>query len=382
MRAPHRHDPSRAPADRVTPVEVFFDVVFVFTLTQLTRVLEADLTPAGFGRVVLLFGILWWMFDGYVGLANHVPPRSPAQKLLLFLGMGGFLIAAVGIPRAYTDTGLVFGVGYLVVICVHLLLFTQADIGRALWWLAAYNLGSALLVVAGGLTAGATRYALWLVAFAVQSVVPYLVPRFSWVRVQSLFRIQPSHLIERHGLLVIIALGESVVAIGMGVDVEHLTAGTVAVIGLALALPAALWWTYFTDTPAVEAALVAVGPDRRVGQALRLLFAHIPLLLGIVVAAAGVHAAVAHPGDPTSWQSATALSGGTTLYLAATIAIRRSLRIAPVRSRVITAVAVLGTVPVGLATNGALHLAALVIVVVVMLVVDRRYHAAQTLREA
>ncbi|MEH0845852.1 low temperature requirement protein A [Micromonospora sp. CPCC 205711] len=382
MRSPRWRDASRAPADRVTSVEIFFDVVFVFTLTQLTRILEADLSLAGFGRVLLLFGILWWMFDGYVWLANHVPPRIPAQKLLLFLGMVGFLLAAIGIPRAYTDTGLLFGVGYLVVISVHLLLFTQADLGRALAWLGAYNLGSALLVVVGGFTEGATRYALWLAAFAVQSVIPYLAPRFSWVSVQALFRIQPGHFVERHGLLVIIALGESVVAIGMGVDVDHLTTGTIAVIGLALALPAALWWTYFTDAPAAEAAMAAAGPGQRVGQAVRLLFSHIPLLLGIVVTAAGIHAAVAHPGDPTSWQSALALSGGVALYLTAIVAIRRSLHIAAVRSRVITTIAVFGTVPVGMATNAGLHLTALVIVVVVMLVVDRRYHAAQMLREA
>ncbi|MGC5022383.1 low temperature requirement protein A [Micromonospora sp. DT47] len=116
MRSPRWRDASGAPADRVTPVEVFFDVVFVFTLTQLTRILEADLSLAGFGRVLLLFGILWWMFDGYVWLANHVPPRLPAQKLLLFVGMAGFLIAAVGVPRAFAGSGVVFGAGYLVVV--------------------------------------------------------------------------------------------------------------------------------------------------------------------------------------------------------------------------------------------------------------------------
>jgi low temperature requirement protein LtrA len=125
-------DAHRASADRVTTVEVFFDVVFVFTLTQLTRILEADLSLAGVGRILLLFGILWWMFDGYVWLPNQVPPQVPVQKLLLFAAMAGFLIAAVGMPHAFGETGVVFAVGYLVVTSVHLLLFTQADIGRAL----------------------------------------------------------------------------------------------------------------------------------------------------------------------------------------------------------------------------------------------------------
>jgi low temperature requirement protein LtrA len=278
----------------VTTVEVFFDLVFVFALTQLTRILEADLSLRSGGQVLLLFGLLWWMFSGYVWLANHVPPRTPPHKLVLFCGMAGFLIAAVGVPLAFSSTGLVFGVGYLVVISVHLILFTQADIDRAvLGRLAAYNLASAALVVLGGSVDGRGRYALWLAALAVQSVVPYALPRYSWMGLLSSFHVVTGHLIERFGLLVIIALGESVVAIGVGVDVAHLTAGTLAVMVLALALPGGLWWAYFTDTASAETAMNSADPGRRVRLALGMSYAHIPLLLGIVVTAAGIHAAVA-----------------------------------------------------------------------------------------
>jgi low temperature requirement protein LtrA len=361
-------------------VEVFFDVVFVLTLTQLSGILESDLSRGGVGRVLLLFGILWWMFDGYVWLPNHVPPRRPIQKFLLFVAMAGFLIAAVGMPNAFGGTGVVFAVGYLVAICVHLVLFTQADVGRALGWLAAYNLGSALLVLAGGFAHGIARYLLWVAALALQMVVPYLVPRLSWVGLISSFRLVPQHFVERHGLLVIIALGESVVAIGMGVDFEHVTATTVAVIVLALALPAALWWTYFTDTSATEAALAAAEPGPRARLALRTGFAHIPLLLGVVVTAAGIHAAVAHPSDPSSWPAALALAGGVVVFLAGIAAIRQSLQSVPMRSRIVTAVAVLTTMPIGTAVNAGLHLAAVIAVLVAMLVVERGYHAAQTRR--
>ncbi|KAB1912101.1 low temperature requirement protein A [Micromonospora sp. AMSO31t] len=360
-----------APADRVTAVEVFFDLVFVFTLIQLTRVLEEDLSPDGLGRVLLLFGILWWMFDGYVWLANHVPPRVPAQKLLLFVGMVGFLFAAVAVPDAFDGTGLLFGIGYLVVITVHLSLFTRAGIGSALSRLAVYNLGSALLVLVGGFVDGAARYACWLAALAVQSVVPYLVPRISWVRVLPLFRLQPEHFVERHGLLVIIALGESVVAIGMGVDTAHVGVGTVAVIALALALPAALWWTYFTDTRGAEERLAATGTERT-RLALRVGFAHIPLLLGIVVAAAGIHAAAAHPGEPAGWRPALALAGGVAVYLAGIVGLRRTLHSAPVLSRLVAGVAVLATVPAGTRLNARAQLVAVVLVLAVMLLLDRR----------
>ncbi|MET8835899.1 low temperature requirement protein A [Micromonospora sp. NPDC004540] len=370
-----------APADRVTAVEVFFDLVFVFTLTQLTRVLEEDLSPGGLGRVLLLFGILWWMFDGYVWLANEVPPRVPAHKLLLFAGMVGFLLAAVAVPDAFDGNGLLFGVGYLVVITVHLSLFTRAGIGPALARLAVYNLGSALLVVVGGLVDGTARYACWLAALALQSVVPYLVPRISWVRVLPAFRLQPGHFVERHGLLVIIALGESVVAIGMGVDTTHVGFGVAAVIALALALPAALWWTYFTDTPGAEERLAEAGTDRS-RLALRVGFGHIPLLLGIVVAAAGIHAAVAHPGQPAGWRSALALAGGVALYLAGIVGLRRSLHAAPVLSRLVGGAATLATVPVGTRLNARAQLIAVVLVLVVMLLADRRRHATATGRPA
>lgn len=366
------------PADRVTPVEIFFDLVFVFTLTQLTGVLEEDLTLAGLGRVLLLFGILWWMFSGYVWLANHVPPRAPTLKLLLFVGMAGFLIAAVGIPHAFDATGVVFGVGYLVVICVHLLLFTQAGIGRALGWLAAYNLAAALLVVAGGFAGGAARTSIWLAALLGQGVLPFLVPRLSWVHVLSSYHLVPGHFVERFGLLVIIALGESVVAIGIGVDVYHLGAGTVIMLVLALALPAALWWTYFTDATASERALAAVGSERRIRLGLWIVFAHIPLLLGVVIAAAGIHTAIAHPGDPATWPSALALAGGVAAFLAGVAGARHVLGVGPMWSRLLTAAAVLATVPMGTFLNAGAQLAAVIAVVVAMLVAERGHHAELT----
>jgi low temperature requirement protein LtrA len=375
-------DIGRAPADRVTTVEVFFDLVFVFTLTQLTRILETGLSLRSGGQVLLLFGLLWWMFSGYVWLANHVPPRAPLHKLVLFCGMAGFLIAAVGVPLAFSSTGLVFGIGYLVVISVHLVLFTQADIDRTvLGRLAAYNLVSAALVVLGGIVDGRSRYALWLAALLMQWVVPSLMPRYSWVGLLSSFHIATGHFIERLGLLVIIALGESVVAIGVAVDVAHLTAGTVAVMVLALALPGGLWWAYFTDTASAETTMNSADPARRVRLALAMGYAHVPLLLGIVVTAAGIHAAVAHPGSVASWSAALALGGGIALSLCGIAAIRHTLHAAPIRSRLIVAAAALATAPVGALVNAAAQVALVALVLVTMLLTERRYHAEQAALE-
>jgi low temperature requirement protein LtrA len=373
----HWRDPNPAQADRVTPVEAFFDVVFVFTLTQLTRTLERDLSLAGAGRVLLLFGVLWWMYGGYAWLTNHVPPRRASQKLLLFAGMAGFLVAAVGIPHAFDRTGIVFGLGYLVVICIHLLLFTQADVLSGVLRLAPFNLTSALLVLVAGFFDAPGVYVLWVAAFVLMAVTPYITPRKSWVGVAAAFHVAPEHFVERHGLLVIIALGESVVAIGMGVDVDHLSAGTVGTIVLALALPAAFWWTYFTDAAAAEHALADADTGKRSLLAIRAyFFAHIPLLLGIVSAAAGIHAAIAHPGDPAKPAAAIALSGGVALFLLGVAEVRRTLNIGSATSRLVAAIAVLVTIPIATTVNAGVHLATVVAVVTAMLLIDARQQAS------
>jgi low temperature requirement protein LtrA len=149
--------------------------------------------------------------------------------------MAGFFIAAVGIPHAFDGTGVLFGVGYLVVICVHLILFTQADVLEGVVRLAPYSVGGALLILVASFADGAAVYVLWVAGYLLMTVAPYRVG------VARAFHVSAEHFVERHGLLVMIALGESVIAIGMGVDVAHVTAGTVGVIILALALPGAMW---------------------------------------------------------------------------------------------------------------------------------------------
>ena len=374
-------DASAPPVDRVTPVELFFDVVFVFTLTQLTRTLEADLTLRGGARVLLVFGVLWWMYGGYAWLTNHVPPRRPSQKLLLFAGMAGFLVAAVGTPRAFDTTGIVFGAGYLTVICVHLLLFTQSDVGAGVARLAPFNIGAALLILAAGFVGGTATYALWVAAFLLMAVVPYLMPRHSWVGAAQTFHVAPAHFVERHGLLVIIALGESVIAIGAGVDITHLTPGTIVMIVLALALPGALWWTYFVDAPAAEHALTSADPVTRSLMATRTyFFAHIPVLLGIIVAAAGVHAVIAHPGEPARWADALAMAGGIALFLLGCAACRRSLSIGSPSRHLVAAAGVLASVPLGVLARAGVQLVAVLAVVVAMLVTDHAKRPAHHAR--
>ncbi len=358
----------------VTPVELFFDIVFVFTLTQLTRTLEADLSWATAGRILAVFVILWWMYGGYAWLTNHVPPRRTPIKLTLFAGMAGFLVAAVGIPAAFEGGGVIFGVGYLIVVCIHLLLFGQWSDARAgVARLAPYNVGSALLILFAGFLHGPSVYAVWVGAFVLMSVVPYWTPKYSWVGFAHSFHLSPPHFVERHGLLVLIALGESVIAIGAGSDITNFGVGSVAVTVMALLLPATLWWTYFTDVHPAEHALVAASPrDRSLLSVRAYFFCHIPMLLGIVVASAGIHAAVAHPARASDLPSAIALAGGVALFLFGMAEFRRCLRIGSPSSRVLTALAVLAAIPLARVTSAGVQLGAVIAMVVGMLLIEAR----------
>ena len=365
--------PAASPASSVSPVELFFDLVFVFTLTQLTSVLREDFSLSDAGRVLLLFWALWWMYGGYAWLTNHVPPRRPRQKLLLFAGMAGFLIAAVGVPGAFGESALVFGFGYLLVVCVHLVLFAQSDALAAVVRMAPFNLVSALLILGTAFADGALVYVLWVLALLVQVTSPRLLPRRSWESEGERFHLSPHHFVERHGLLVIVALGESVIAIGMGMEASRLTAGAVGVMVLALLLPAGLWWAYFTDAPPAEKAMESARVADRSRLALRgYFFAHMPMLLGIVAAAAGIHEAIAHPGEPADWAPATALAGGVALFLAGSAAFRHVLGLGSPMTRIAAAAAVLATVPLGWYSSAAAQLVAVVVLLVGMIAVEMR----------
>lgn len=348
---------------RVSTLELFFDLVFVFTLTQLTHLLAEKLNPAGIAQVLLIFGVSWWMYGGYAWLTNHLPVDRPVRRLLLLVAMSAFLVQALAIPHAFGDNGLAFGLAYLAVVLVHAGLFWQAT--RAITRTALFNVISALLVVAAGFVhGGPLDYGLWGIALAVQWITPYLGGI-------SNFRIQPGHFVERHGLLMIVAFGESVVAIGIGAAGLPVDLGLVAAAVLGLALVSCLWWAYFVgDSERAEEALADAAPERRPRLAIHgFFYAHIPMLLGVVCIAVGVTSAIEHAFEPLGPRPSVALAGGVALYLAGDIAFRRILRIGRSRTRALVAVAALATVPLG-GLSGALQLVTLVILFVATFVVE------------
>ncbi|GAA0364681.1 low temperature requirement protein A [Microbispora corallina] len=364
-----RHDPVAADSElRVSSVELFFDLVFVFTVTQLTSLLVGDfgaeaghLPGLGTLQAVLVFGVLWWMYSGYAWLTNTIPPSRPARRVLILTGMAGFLVMALAIPHAFTGGGAAFALGYLIIVLVHGGLYLQASaaIARVL----PFNLAATALIFGAAFAPTPWNYALWGAALVLLWTSPYFIG-------QRGFPLHPSHIVERHGLLVIIVLGESIVAIGIGAAGSRPTANLIVAALLGLALTAALWWVYFGgDEEAPERALLRVDVVRRTRLILGAYFyAHIPVLLGIVATAAGVKKAIGH--DHVSLGPAFALAGGVALFLLGDLWFRRVLGLGRGTVRVTAAALAAATTPIGL-WSPAVHLGALVALLVAMICAER-----------
>jgi len=368
------------PPLRVTTLELFFDLVFAFTLTQLAALLASGFTAADAGRVLLIFGLLWWMYEGYAWLTNARPPVHTAERLLLLVGMAGFLIIGLAIPDGFGAGRLALGLGYLLVVVVHAWLYFRVN--RNIVRVAPFNVASALLVTVAGLLparAGAVPpagYALWILALALQLGSPLIV------HPKGLFELRPAHMSERHSALLLVALGESVAAIGVGVGrlaghsgPQNVRLIVAAVLGLTLA--ASLWWVVFGagDEDAAERVLTEATSERRTALALAAFFyGNIPLLLGLVAMAAGVRQAIAHSGRLVAGPPAAAvvLAAGAALFLAGDIAMRRLLRLGPVRLRAAAAVLALATTPIGALVALEAQLIVITVVLVAALWLERR----------
>ena len=344
--------------ERVTTLELFFDLVFVFTITQLTTVLSGSPNAKGLLRVVLMLTVIWWMYGGYAWLTNAVRADTPARRLALLAGMGGYLALALTIPRAFSGNGLEFGLAYLVVVGIHSALFTLGPgmSARALVRLSSSNLAAAAIIVAGGAAGGTAQYVLWAGAGLFEWLLPTLR------RTEGGFAVSPSHFVERHGLVIIVAIGESVVAVGFGASHLPLDADLVAGALAGLALSACLWWTYFgSDAARAEPALAGVQGARRSRVALFAFgYWHLLMLLGIVGVAAAERHATGHAFVALSWARATILAGGVALYCAGDALFRRELMLGRAGMRAAAAILALAAIPVGAWLSPFAELVALV----------------------
>jgi low temperature requirement protein LtrA len=306
---------------RVSPLELFFDLVFVFALTQVTKLMSDNPTWEGLGQGMLVLAALWWAWGAYSWLTNYIAADEGKERLLMFAVMGAFLIAALAVPHAFDDDALVFAIAYAVARWLHIFIFAEAnddvDAGMAIRRLARTAIpGPALLIVAGLVDEGTLRAVLWIVALAVDFSGPYVFG------VRG-FRISAGHFAERFSLIVIIALGESIVAIGAGLSGE-LDAGIIVAAVLGLVIACSQWWAYFD--------VVAVASERRFrraeGDELPRIardsysYLHLPMIAGIILIALGIKKTVGHVDEPLKTVPAVALFGGIALYYAGHIGFR------------------------------------------------------------
>ena len=343
----HEHEPD--PEHQVTPLELFFDLVFVFAVTQVTGLLADDPTWGGVLRGMLVLAALWWAWTAYAWLTSTMDVDEGGVRLAMLAAMGAMLVVALAVPGAFGDDPVLFGVAYLLVRLLHVVLYTIVGrrdpdlLGAVLRFAPTAIFGASLLVLAGFLE-GDWRIAVWVVALAIDYVGPAAVGGArGW-------RIAPEHFAERHGLIVLIALGESIIAIGVGAGFK-LVAGVIVAAALGIVVVSALWWLYF-DVAAIFARrrlMQATGIDQARLARDAYSYLHLPMVAGIVLFALGLKATLGHIGEALDTVTAVGLCGGTALYLLGHVAFLFRATGRVFRRRTIGAVLLLALVPAALA---------------------------------
>jgi low temperature requirement protein LtrA len=301
---------------QVTPLELFFDLVFVFAITQVTAMLADDPTWPGVLRGLLVLGALWWAWSVYAWLTSAMDVDEGGVRLAMLGAMAAMFGVALAVPGAFGDDAVLFGVAYLIVRVLHLVL-SAIVVGRddparrsALVRFAPGALAGASLLVIAGFLDGRAQIAVWCVALAVDYLGPVVIG------LGQGWRVAPEHFSERHGLIVLIALGESLIAIGLGAGFA-LDSGALAAAALGIVVVSALWWLYF-DVAAIfvrRRLMQASGLDLHRLALHAYSYLHLPMMAGIVLFALGLKTTVGDPGEALDAVPAVALCGGAALYL-------------------------------------------------------------------
>jgi low temperature requirement protein LtrA len=296
-------------------VELFFDLVFVFAFTQVTSLILEDTSAAGFARSALVLAMVWWAWSAYAWMTNAIDIENIVTRLIVFAAMAAGFFAALAVPDAYQDEGRWFAVSYFVVRLLNTTLFSwgvRHDPGnlRATFRLAPWFLLAALVALAGGFVDSDVRGWVWLGSLSIDVVGTLTVARAEW-------RVSPSHFAERFALIVIIALGESIVAIGIataGLERDW-TFATSVLIGFAGVV--ALWWAYFDFVATAAARSLRRAPPQARGPLARDVFTffHYPMVLGIIFYAVAAKKTLEDPREPLSDAGRWALGLGVAIFL-------------------------------------------------------------------
>jgi low temperature requirement protein LtrA len=335
--------------ERVTPLELFFDLVFVFAITQVTGFMARDPTWRGLGQGLLVLAALWWAWAAYSWLTNTVDPDEDVARISVFIVMAAMLIVSLAVPGAFGADALLFGCAYFVVRVMHVVLYWvagQRDEGlhSAVARLApGAILGPSLLILASAFD-GLAQSLVWLAALVIDYGGVLVAGSSGW-------RLSPGHFAERHGLIVIIALGESIVAIGAG-SVSGIKLGVAEVTAavLAIGITAALWWAYFDVVALVaERKLTeASGAARNALARDSYSYLHLVMIAGIVLLALGIKKTLSDVHEPLATIPAVALCGGVATYLLGHIAFRLRNVGTLNRQRLVAACACAALIPLAL----------------------------------
>lgn len=328
----------RREEERVTPLELFFDLTLVLVFIQCTTLMSNGHSWLAVGQGLLILGLLWWAWVSYSWLTSAVDPEKGLIRLIIFAAIGALLVVAVSAPEAFNTEGLTFALSYAIVRVAHLVLFFIAsrddkEFRSAIWGFSTSAAISIVLVLAGTFFDGYVRFGLWALALLIDAAGPYVSGSKGW-------RIIAGHFAERHGHIIIIAMGESIIAVGFGVG-TNLTGTVLLGVVLSFVITASLWWFYF-DVLSAMAEEKLRGAKKGIVQNTvardAYSYFHFPMIAGIVLIAFGTKSVLSHIDEPMGLVPALALSGGLGIYLLGNYAFKVRLVGSLFRSRLIAGV--------------------------------------------
>ncbi|HEV7496252.1 low temperature requirement protein A [Baekduia sp.] len=376
--------PEAEPEQRVTALELFFDLVFVFAITQVTGFIAADPEWMRLLQGMAILIVIWWAWASFAWLGNTAGTDEGLFRVTLFAAAGGMLIVAIAMPRAFGQDALAFGIAYAIVRALHI--GAYAILGRddpqlalVVRRLARSMLPVALLLVLAGLVDGPVRTACWILAIVIEIGGLFVFGVDGW-------RVDAGHMAERHGLIVIIALGESIVALGAGAEGHALDVGTIVAVVLGLTVAFAMWWAYFDVVALVAARRFqrAVGAERARIARDSYTFLHAPMIAGIILFALGAKKTLVHVDDALEAVPAVGLCGGVAMYLLAHVAFRLRNVHSLNTARLAVAVVLLALIPVATVIPALLAMAIVAALMVALLSYEfiRFHEARERLRHA
>ncbi len=302
-------------------LELFFDLVFTFAMSQVTQLALHDPSPTGFGRGALALLAVWWAWVGYTWLINTFDSANVKHEVVVIAAMAAMLVAATALPTAFTSGALLFGVALLTVRLIHAVKFVayssdeDAEMRRSIWRIAPAFVAAPACIVVAAFVDSPGRELLWIAA----AVIDYGAPAVFGL---GGFRVSPSYFVSRHGSIIIIALGEAIVELGSGAHDLHRSEVVIALV-LGVAINATFWWTYFGLSGGAERRLEkATGIERAHLARDAYSYLHLPMVAGIMLFAVGTHDAVANTSGWLPLPAAIALAGGMALFYLADVAYR------------------------------------------------------------